>query len=209
MFGMLDYRAHKLFRVLGFPLIVCGKLAFFVVVAIAIFIAQQTDYSLLVKILLAYVTMEAIAFVTAGVWFLVMWIFQTTFFWIVDVIPSKGLDEEEAREVVKKGRFVWLARKFAWDIDGWNRDDTLAFVSALNWRARLLFDARGRFERRVSRMKRHFDETGLQPGALKSDEIDELVGEKSSWFETAIVHPYYFNSILGACIIGVTLAALR
>jgi hypothetical protein len=197
MFGTLDYRAHKLFRLLSFPLIVCGKLAFFVVVAIVIFAAQQTDYSLLVKILLAYVTMEAIALVTAGMWFLVMWIFQAMFFWIVDVMPSKGLDEEEAREVVKKGRFVWLARKFAWDIGGWNGDDTRAFVSALNWRARLLFDARGRFERRVRRMKQYFDETGLQPGALRPDEIDELVGEKSSWFETAVVHPYYFNSILG------------
>ncbi|MGY4509321.1 hypothetical protein [Bradyrhizobium sp. USDA 3650] len=56
MFGMLDYRAHKLFRLLSFPLIVCGRLTFFVVVAIAIIVAQQTGYSLLVKIVLAYVT---------------------------------------------------------------------------------------------------------------------------------------------------------
>jgi hypothetical protein len=96
MFGMLDYRAHKLFRLLSFPLVVIGKLAFFVVVGIAIFMAQQTDYSLPVKIVVAYVTMEAIALATAGVWFVFMWILQTIFFWIVDVVPSKGFDEGEA-----------------------------------------------------------------------------------------------------------------
>jgi hypothetical protein len=123
--------------------------------------------------------------------------------------PQRDSTREKQREIVKKGRFVWLARKFAWDIGGWTRDDTRAFVSALNWRARLLFDARGRFERRVGRMKRYFEETGIQPGHLKPDEIKNLVGEQSNWIETAIVHPYYFSSILGACIIVIALNAIR
>ena len=59
MFGMLDYRAHKLFWLLTLPIRWTGKLSSFVCIGIAILIAQNTSYSFWVKVIIAYASMES------------------------------------------------------------------------------------------------------------------------------------------------------
>jgi len=87
MFGMLDYRAHKLYRLLSFPIVICGRIAFLIAVAIGIWIAVQYDYGFLVRFAIAYVSMEIIAGLLGLLYALVIWIFSAIFFWIVDVVP--------------------------------------------------------------------------------------------------------------------------
>ena len=114
MFGMLDYRAHKLFWLVTFPFRLIARLAFFVIVVIAILIARWTEYSPLIQIVVAYVTMEAIAMVFVALWaLLVSWPIQKIFFWLVDVMPSRGENDEEAKEVVCKGQIIWLSKKLS------------------------------------------------------------------------------------------------
>jgi hypothetical protein len=209
MFGMLDYRAHKLYRLLSFPIVICGRIAFLIAVAIAIWIAVQFDYWFLARFAIAYVSMEIIASLFALLYWLTVWIFNAIFFWVIDVVPSKGANADEAREIVKKGRVVWLALKLEREIQNWTYDDTLAFVSALNWRARWFFDARRRFEKRLSRLWDYHDETGIQPGELSQSEVQEIAGDQPGWFEIMVVHPHFFNSLIGAAIILVALAYNR
>lgn len=209
MFGMLDYRAHKLYRLLSLPIVLCGKIAFYIAVALGIWIAFQFDYGFLARVAIAYVSMEIIAGLFGLLYWVVVWIFSTLFFWIVDVIPARGADDEEAREIVKKGRVVWLSLKLERDIQNWTREDTRGFVSALNWRARLLFDAGRRFEARLARLKRYFHETGRSPGELSQSKIAEIAGDQPGWFEKMIVVPHFFNSLIGACIIAVAVANIK
>jgi hypothetical protein len=42
MFGMLDYRAHRLFQVLTLPYRVAGKLGLYAIVFASIMIAERT-----------------------------------------------------------------------------------------------------------------------------------------------------------------------
>jgi hypothetical protein len=209
MFGMLDYRAHKLYRLLSLPIVICGKLASLLAVVLGIVIAMQFAYGFLARFAIAYVSMEIIAGLFGLLYAFVMWIFSAIFFWMVDVIPARGTDEEEARTIVKQGRLVWLGHKLEREIQNWTPEDTRGFVSALNWRARLLFDARKRFEGRLARLQQHYHRTGLQPGEIPRAEVEQIVGDQPGWFEKAIVVQHFFNSVIGACIIAVTLANMK
>jgi hypothetical protein len=209
MFGMLDYRAHKLYQLLSLPILLSARLAFFIAIAIGIWIAVQYDYGLLVRFGIAYVTMELIAGIFMLLYYLVMWIYSGIFFWLVDIIPSRGENEEEAREIVKKGRVIWLAKKLSQEIENWTYEDTRSFVSALNWRARLFFDARRRFEERLGRLQKYYHRTGVQPGELPQSELAAIAGDQPSWIEKAIVIPHFFNSLIGACLIILVLANIK
>jgi hypothetical protein len=209
MFGMLDYRAHKLYRLLSLPIVLSAKLAFFIAVAIGIWIAVQYDYGFLARFAIAYVSMELIAGLFMLLYALVMWTFSSIFFWMVDVVPARGANEDEARSIVKQGRIVWLGLKLDREIESWTREDTRDFVSALNWRAKLFFDARRRFEGRLGRLQKYYHRTGLQPGELPSGEIAAIAGDPPSWIEKAVVIPHFFNSMMGACIIIVALANMK
>jgi hypothetical protein len=155
--------------------------------------------------------MEAIGLVLGLIWrFVAIWPVRKLFFWIVDVIPSRGENEDEAREIVQYGRMAWLLKKFNTSINEWTDKDTDDFVSALNWRARWFFHARERTERRVSIFQEHYEETGEQPGELRRDEIERLVAHLDyKWFETAVMHGKFFRAIIGFLVITIVLIYLN
>lgn len=209
MFGMLDYRAHKLFRLLTLPFLVMGKILFFIAIAGAVAIAQWSKYPPILKIVVGYVAFEAIGFLLYFIWAVLMWMARSAFFWIVDVIPSKGSNEEEAREIVLKGRVVWLLKKLVVDIENWTYEDTRSFVSAMNWRAKLFFNAREKFETRICRLKHFYEETGRQPGLMTVAEMSMLLGDlDGGWLEKAIVHQHFFNAIVAISLIALAVLYL-
>jgi hypothetical protein len=210
MFGMLDYRAHKLFWLVTLPFRLAWRVVYFVVIAAAILIAQWTQYSPLVQIIIGYVTMEGIFLVCSLLWLgLITWPVEKVFFWMVDVVPARGEDEEEAKEIVRKGPIIWLTKKLLNHIDSWTWEDTDHFVSLTNWRARLLFDEKQKVKKRVEVLEKLYYETGKQPSSLPQAELDKLLkAYKPSWFQIAIVTPHGFNSIMGASIIIVTILYL-
>jgi hypothetical protein len=206
---MLDYRAHKLFFLLMLPLWLFSKVSYYLCIGVGILIAQNTSYDFWIKVVFAYGCTELIAAVVLALWWVVNYLAQKIFFWVVDVIPAKGEDDEEAKEIVRKGRIIWLAKKFATDIQDWNYEDTAAFASVLNWRSRLFFNSKERVKERALIFQRHWDETGKQPGDLTKAEIKELIGHlEGGCVETIIVNQYYFNSLVSIVIIVIALNAM-
>jgi hypothetical protein len=86
MFGMLDYRAHKLFWLVCLPIRLCVRLCFFANVAISIFIANTTSYSVIIKVIIGYLLFELIGMVLLAFWTFISLLIQRIFFWIVDII---------------------------------------------------------------------------------------------------------------------------
>jgi hypothetical protein len=157
VFGMLDYRAHKLFFLFMLPLWLTSKISYYVCIAVGILIAQSTGYDFWAKVIIAYACTELLAAVVLGVWWAVNLLAQKLFFWIVDVIPAKGDNDEEAKEIVKKGRLIWLGKKFNSDVQNWNYEDTNALASTLNWRARMFFNIKDRIKQRILIFQQHWD----------------------------------------------------
>jgi hypothetical protein len=94
-------------------------------------------------------------------------------------------------------------------IDEWTYEDTEAFVSIINWRARLFFHQREKFTNQIAFLERLYYDTGKQPAEFDQGELAKLLKPyKPSWFQTAIVHPQFFNSIMAAIIIIVAILYL-
>jgi hypothetical protein len=203
MFGMLDYRAYKLFWLIGFPLRVVNRFSFFAIIGIAVLIALQTSYVPLVKMGIAYGAMEGILLVfLLAWWLLIAWPIDKAFFWVVDVVPSRGEDKHEAKEIVRRGPAIWLSKKLMNDIEHWTFEDTEEFTKCLNWRSRLFFKGRERVAKRASVLKDEHWRTGKQPAELGDAEIKKLLQPyKDNWLETIIMSPQGWNAIVGATVI--------
>jgi len=206
MFGMLDYRAYKLFWLIGLPFRIAVRLVFFITIAIAIIIGNWTGYPPLARIVIAYVTFEALFLIVTFLWmFLIAMPLEKVLFWIIDVIPSRGANQEEAREVVRHGPVAWLGKKFMNDIENWSIEDTEEFAKQLNWRSRLLFKGREKVWKRADVLREAYWQTGKQPAELGNAEMNKLLKPyKDNWLETVIISPHGFNSILAASIIILT-----
>ncbi len=175
MFGMLDYRAHKLLWLLSLPFQIVGKIIFFAVILAAILFAQSTSYSKPVKIVIAFVCAEAAMLVAVFIWNkFVVGAWYRIFFFLIDVVPAHGADAEEARAIALLGRGYELSKKFGRDIGNWTYADTSELVSRMNWRARLLFPVKQRTENVVQELQRIQKETGQQPQAIGASEMEKI-----------------------------------
>jgi hypothetical protein len=211
LFGMLDYRAHKLYWLISLPFRLINRIMFFVVIFVGIAIAQSTSYSVPVKIVIAYASMEAIGIVA---YVTILWWMASAlnrfFLFLVDVVPAHGANAEEAKAIALSGRAFELNKKFQTDIENWTYEDTEELASLTNWRARLFFPTRDRLEATVSKLQDIYYEFGKQPrdlGASKIAEIREsLPGGKPSWFEKAIVNQQIFNALLAFAIVVAVIA---
>jgi hypothetical protein len=210
MFGMLDYRAHKLLWLLFLPIRICVRLSFFVNVAAAVFLAAMTSYSLLVKIVIAYLIFELIGMVLLAFWTFISWLVRKGFFWVIDVIPADGDNAEEVMAVVLAGKIVRLSKKLSTDVGNVTLEEMDELSRVPNWRAKLLFNARERVGKRLMILFQHHLTTGQQPGTLSPEEMKNLVGHLDfTKFEGTVSSEWFFNSAFGFVLIVVALLCLK
>jgi len=211
MFGMLDYRARKLYLLLAVPFAVLAKPSFYAVVVASIVMAEQTSKSAAIKIVIAYLAMEAICLLVFQVfWRLLALAVNKVFFFLVDVLPAHGANAEEAKGIVLEGDLFLLNKKLEHEIEHWTEEDTRRYLSvASNWRARMFFSARERFAHLVEELKRLHEETGKEPGDLELGSFAKIgktfKGGPLTLLEKMIAHQHYFNSLVGAIIIICTI----
>ena len=130
MFGMLDYRAHKLLWLLLWPISLVNLVVSYVVVLVtAVLIATEFPrYHPLLKVAVAWLIAQAVLVVLSLLFWLVTSIVKKVFFWTIDVVPAHGTNKEEARHVVVQGPFFTLSRKLESNIHEWTEDDTSAWL---------------------------------------------------------------------------------
>lgn len=209
MFGMLDYRAHKLLWLLLWPFAALQVVtSYALLVAISLYVRIEfPTYHPLLQIVGAWIAAQIAMSVLTLLFFIPTAFIKKLFFWTIDVVPAHGEDADEAREVVLVGPKYALNKKLDWHIDTWIDRDTAAYVACLNWRARWFFPVKQRFYLLIDRLQRIQREEGTQPGRLPKKTLDDLhrsIG-KPSWFEIAITNPYIFYGIVGLVIIVVVI----
>lgn len=209
MFGMLDYRAHKLFWLIMLPFRIFFWILFFVIVFLSVVIAFRISTVFLYRIIIAFFLMEIINFIFVYLLSILMFNFiKKIFFWIVDVVPSYGSNPEEAEMVVLiGGKLFQLVTKLNNEIENWTDNDTCAFIPlAFNWRERIFFNPTERVKQRVAKLQKIQRETGKELRELGEYNITQIRESykdgHATWIESAIVSPM-FNDILGFVIIVV------
>jgi hypothetical protein len=100
MFGMLDYRAYKLLWLICLPIRLIMWIAAWSSIVIAIMISASLDYSVLIRIVIAYGIWQGTAIVLQIIRGILFWFIKKGFFWLVDVVPAKAESVPEAKEMV-------------------------------------------------------------------------------------------------------------
>jgi hypothetical protein len=209
MFGMLDYRAYKLLWLICLPLRLAMWIAAWGLVVIAIMFSASLDYSVLVRIVIAYAIWEGAAILLMIARRILFWFIKKGFFWLVDIVPAKAESVEEAKAMVVGGPMTWLNKKFLNDFGNWTEDDTEQLASLMNWRAKLIFHSTDRIHKRIRRFQELYRNTGKQPGDLTEQERQKVVADLDySWFEKAIIHPVAFDAMVRAIIISIAMVSL-
>ncbi|WP_421903407.1 hypothetical protein [Maridesulfovibrio sp.] len=157
MFGMLDYRARKLFVLLGFPI----YLFFFVLqwFCVLIPIGVLSDYSWhpLLKVLAAVVFLQILWAFLALIGKGVDKFFSSAFFWVVDVEPSLAETKEEAAYYVQYPRFL-LNKKFALTPLEWTNEDTLHYAKFYSWQVKAFVDIKSKINEAIEQRRVQFQE---------------------------------------------------
>jgi hypothetical protein len=216
MFGMLDYRASKLYRLLAFPLKLTSFLIEHVIVIISVVLtgyytsafinylanlASSQKNAGVANFLNNYEVLLFSHFAVGIVFYLIfslifgaIWLvavarlFDKLFFYIIDVVLAEGRSYEQSMGVVKGGDIVRLLLKLQVP-ETWTDSDTNEFIRRHPIIVRILYgeDIRSRYDRLIPILKK-----AKQDGLDLSTENYALrqriqpIDAESSWQEKLI-----------------------
>lgn len=198
MFGMLDYRAHKLYILLFFvPNFILGLFAMFglplIHYSIGLALADERIFQILVSLIAV--------FIIESIWLLIVFgliskTFQFIFELFVDVIPDDGRTKEEAQMVVWSGDKAIRAIAIGKHPSTWD-DELIYGFSKNDWVQHLLFK-----DKVTERMQAVFDEYSCLPSDSPYDdyEIARILKEQDiemSWLEKCLVNIQVRRAIIG------------
>jgi hypothetical protein len=196
MFGMLDYRAGKLYMLLfGIPLFLFSWLTIvglpFLYYGIGLYLANG-------RILQAVITI--VAYLILGVFFaivfhqidkLLMFLFKI----FVDVIPADNRTKEEAELIVKAGnRAVFLFNFNKKHPSEWT-DNDMSYLS----QGFLNFFYKDKIENRLRRLRVFYlENTEVVPSASASEQFLKEQSLNMTVLEQVITNPVYRNTTIQA-----------
>jgi hypothetical protein len=200
MFGMLDYRAHKLYIVLFcIPLLTLVLFSMFGLPIINYVIGMQLFDARIFQILSSLVSM----FILEIIWILfingvVSKLFQFVFTLFVDVIPHDGRTKEEAQAVVWGGDKTILLLEGSKHPNKW-RENFEEEIAKLDWMQSLFF--KGRIIERFRRIKENFEfddeEEELPYNSYKLLNFITENNLEATWIEKIICNKIYRRSFVG------------
>ena len=197
MFGMLDYRAHKLFLILfGIPLIILNLISIFVLSFCAYLIGFNFAETWLIKIIFSIGSMIIIEILwTLFIFLIINKLVEFIFGLFVDVLPSEGRTKEEAMIVVFRGEKARNALKINQHPKEWTDELMEAFAKS-DWVANLFY-----YDTIINRMKQVKEYFEMNP-ELPFDEwnvTDYINSQKHlvmSWQEKTFSNPIYRRIII-------------
>ena len=190
MFGMLDYRAHKLYILLFFvPNFILGLFAMFglplIHYSIGLALADERIFQILVSLMAV--------FIIESIWLLIVFgliskIFQFIFELFVDVIPHDGRTKEEAQMVVWTGDKAIRSLQISKHPSEWTQS-LIYEIPKNDWVANLFFR-----DDLIKRFQTIYDEYLLMsPDTPYNDvEVERIMAEnnlKISWQEKVFASP--------------------
>ena len=197
MFGMLDYRAHKLFLILfGIPLIILNLISIFGLSFCAYLIGFNFAETWLVKIIFSIVTVIIIEIVwTLLIFLIINKLVEFIFGLFIDVIPAEGRTKEEAQIVVYRGEKARNIFKLNQHPKEWTDELMEAFAKS-DWVANLFY-----YDTIINRMKQVKEHFEMNPELTfeewnVTDYINSQEHLVMSWQEKTFSNPIFRRVII-------------
>ena len=205
MFGMLDYRAHKLY-------ILLFSIPLFILVLFALFGLPIINYVVGLKLfdarILQIISSLVSAFILEIIWNLfilgvISKLFQFVFTLFVDVIPHDGRTKEEAQAVVWGGDNAILLLEMNKHPSKWS-DHFEEEIAKIDWVQSLFF--KDRITQRFLQIKENFEfDNEEEIAAFNPYKIEKFIKEnnlETTRFEKIICNKMYRRWIVGYSFFG-------
>ncbi|SOB60608.1 membrane protein of unknown function [Pseudodesulfovibrio profundus] len=199
MFGMLDYRAQKLFWLLSLPLATLAVIAPYAAIPFSAVLSDAWTKVWYYQILLAYVLFEGGVFVFSLVYKALMHVLEKTFFWLIEIIPSQGEDIEEAK-IIATNKCYSLNKKLLSQTDKWTEQDTKAYSRLFNWRARLFFNVPQRVRAMVGKIEDLHFTAPINVEDVHRGDLKNVFSLDWKWYEALAVSTPIFRSLVAVSI---------
>jgi len=198
MFGMLDYRAHKLYWLLSLPLGLLNWCATIAIFFASCWLASSLVTNVIARFALAYIAMQV--FCIFFVFFCkgIVWCFDSLFYFFIDIEPADGRTPEQARAVLKGGETAILLLK---PFSKWSNADFEDTIRRMGWIARIFFPSSIRRRQQVlsKKAKERATEGNPEINDLSDYEIKNLMkteGIEQPWYETVLCKGYVRTSVI-------------
>ena len=198
MFGMLDYRAHKFYRFLTFPIAFpLYLIAFFAPATAAYFLGLYiSKYEVLFPVILIFVFIIAdvcFSIMTGIVLYIVLFIPNAIFNFLIDPIPCDGRSKEEALLVVKGGDKSIILLKFNKPAIDWTDDDIESISKLTLWTRFFQNDIQYRFYM----IKQYYLENmQIVASEYQTNKFLREMQLKPKWNELIVTNPYCRHYII-------------
>jgi hypothetical protein len=193
MFGMLDYRAHKLFRVLVKPAVfllsILNILCLpFIAYLIAIKIASVPGTQFLLALAVLFLLTIPWSFVVKMILAVPVGIFN----FLIDPEPAGGRSKEEAKVVVASGdKGIFLLEFGKKPVSAWT-DEDIDRIAKINSR----FFQRTVRQRLHAMRKYYNDNPAVVPNGKTNKKFLTEKGLSVGWLETIVTNPNWTGPIL-------------
>jgi hypothetical protein len=194
MFGMLDYRAHKLYKVLVYPFAyVLGLLNIICLPIIAYLIAINYSSERTIQFLLAFLVLFLIGIPWFFIVKMILAIPKAIFNFLLDPEPANGRTKEEAKLVVETGQKGITLLEFNKPASEWS-DEAIEALSRISFASRLFQD---QIIKRVYAIKYHYmNNPDLHQGEYNTNKFLKENKLALGWLETIITNPMWRGIVL-------------
>lgn len=197
MFGMLDYRAHKLYRVLVAPVVfvlsifnvVCLPIVAYL---IAIYFASRQGLQFLLALVVLFLLGIPWYFVVRMILAVPVGIFN----FLIDPEPAEGRTKEEAKMVVASGDKAILLLKLNKPVTEWTDEDIegVAGISSIFFR--------GAVRQRIYAIREYYlDNPDVAKNEYATNKFLKQVRLSMGWLETAVTNPMLRSLILQLAVL--------
>jgi hypothetical protein len=189
MFGMLDYRAHKLYTLLISPVIyLLVLLSFFVPAASAYLLGLWITKDAILFPITVIVAWIVIGFLWSFLVDLIILVPKSIFNFLVDPIPADGRTKEQALAVVMGGQKAILYLKFDKAASEWS-DDDIESMSRVSFFSRIF---KHQIQKRIYRLRHYFCEnTQVIPSEYQIKKLLKEWNLSPPWYELILTNSLY------------------
>ena len=194
MFGMLDYRAHKLYIILfGIPIFLLSLFSLFGLPFIYYAVGSYFADTYVMKIIMSLICLIFIELIWLVVVMFISKVFQFIFGLIVDVIPADGRTNEEAKLVVWSGdKAIFLLKFNQKKPKDWSDNDKEKLAGGF-----FNYFFKENIIERIDRVREHYiDNPDINP-----DEFNTKAFLKENNLEIGIFERIVTDFFFSACVI--------
>lgn len=194
MFSMTDIKAHTVYKIVMFlPNLILVALAIFAYPFVSYMVGFGFADTLLMKVLLSIVAYVIIGIIWTFVVKAISFVLNELFYLLIDVSPSKGLNDEQSKAVLFGGQLVLDS----WEFDKNIRNVSYEVVDRISRQGLFGFAFKDDVSKRLLAISDHYKNNPNENiSSYTANKVVEDLGLKQSWIEKSLNNAFFRNMII-------------